>query len=158
MKRLIFGCSLVLVFTFLASMPCAIAQEAAPPPQPCIVQVLSKDFKVPSSGPTSCAPCQPSQQQINRDFIVRVIVLNSNPLCDETLPLIPDGSKIEVEMRRIVRIKPVADKCDLKNLYWGSFTGKWKLIDPLGTVLFTGTVYNGTIGTCAHKDAQMALL
>ncbi len=156
MKRLFFTCSLIVIFSFVASTPYTVAQDTVANAPPCTVQVFSKNLKLLQPPKIYCQPCLPSQQKINVDQLAIVVVLSSNPLCDDPQSLVPNGSKLTVTMTRIVRILPVADKCDLAKTYWGSFTndGTWTLTSPAGSVLFTGDVYRGTIGTCAHRDNQ----
>jgi hypothetical protein len=144
MKRFIHSCSLFLVFSFFASMPCAIAQEGA---GACpSIRVLSKNMTLYVHSVAKCDTCRLGTAKVNRGEYSIVMKLSPNTGCDET-PVIPAGSMLKVHVRRIVRVD---NSGTCPNVDRGSFyqIGVWELRDPTGaTLLFSGDVYRGTVGT-----------
>jgi hypothetical protein len=145
MKRFIHSFSLILVFSFFASIPCAIAQEAAAGACPSI-RILSKNLTLSTLNVARCENCILGTAKVNRSEYTIVMKLIPNTACDET-QVIPSGSTLKVNVRRIVRVD---DRGACINVERGSFhnIGTWELRDPTGGILlFSGDVYRGTVGT-----------
>jgi hypothetical protein len=161
MKRLLLGCSLVVVVTLIASMQISVAQTVSCPR----VYVLSKNLMLDTAcAVISCVPCSQDAklgQKINTAKIKMVFNLTSNFPCDEIVPSassaprIPNGSKLTVTVSRIVRFFPVVDSCNSKNAQWGSFfnIGNWT-ISYKNKIILSGNVFRGTVGTCAHMNGN----
>lgn len=144
MKRLaIFAFGILFLSLCLLTQDAAAQADASACPK---IMILSKNLGLVKQDVTKCENCNQATYRVKRSEFTIVIRFTTNTVCDETAPVIPNGSTLTVHVKRIVRIDNAGTCAGVER---GSFynIGSWTLNGPTGAALFAGDVYRGTVGT-----------
>jgi len=98
---------------------------------------------------TSCfdITCDPAQQVVMYNIQVDAVI-NSIPACDETLPMIPNGSRFQAYIRKVLRLDAFPGPAGAPIGY--ILLGRFRIVNPAGVVLMVGQMY-GTEGFETHS-------